>query len=127
MTRISTGTPFEIGVTIEVLQPGVEIGVFLTCRNEQGDAVFSTGSFFEASLNGLRLPSGSHQFTCGVPAPLLNDGEYTLDVFLVHDRKDVLTTETSLLSFRVEEEALDVDGWHWRPGWGDSPRDPLAT
>ena len=115
VTRISTGTPFEIGVTIEVLQPGVEIGVFLTCRDEQGDAVFSTGSFFEASLNGLRLPSGSHQFTCGVPAPLLNDGEYTLDVFLVHDRKDVLTTETSLLSFRVEEEALNVDGWHWRP------------
>jgi hypothetical protein len=43
-----------------------------------------------------------------VPAPLLNDGEYSLDVFLVHDRKDVLATENSLLSFRVEEDALGV-------------------
>ena len=115
VTRITTGTPVEIGVTIEVMQPGLEIGVFLTCRNEQGDAVFSTGSFFETSLNGLHLPPGSHQFKCDVPAPLLNDGEYTLDVFLVHDRKDVLATENSLLSFRVEEEALAVEGWHWRP------------
>ena len=115
VARISTGTPFEIGVTVEVLQPGADIGVFLTCRNEQGDAVFSTGSFFEASLNGLRLASGLHQFRCDVPAPLLNDGEYTLDVFLVHDRKNVLVTETSLLSFRVEAGALNVDGWHWRP------------
>jgi hypothetical protein len=63
----------------------------------------------------MRLQSGSHQFTCEVPAPLLNDGEYSLDVCLVHDRKDVLVTENSLLSFRVEEEALGVDGWHWRP------------
>jgi lipopolysaccharide transport system ATP-binding protein len=115
VTRIATGTPFEIGVTMEVMQPDLEIGVFLTCRDEQGDAVFSTGSFFEASLNGLRLPPGLHRFKCDVPAPLLNDGEYTLDVFLVHDRKDLLATENSLLSFRVEEEALAVEGWHWRP------------
>ena len=79
------------------------------------DVVFSSGSFFEARLNGLRLPAGSHEFKCEVPAPLLNDGEYSLDVQLVHDRKDIVATETSLLSFRVEEEALAVDGWHWRP------------
>ena len=115
VTRISTRTPFEVGVTIDVLRPDVEVGVFLTCRDEQGNAVFSTGSFFERRLNGMRLQSGSHQFTCEVPAPLLNDGEYSLDVFLVHDRRDVLVTENSLLSFRVEEEALDVEGWHWRP------------
>jgi lipopolysaccharide transport system ATP-binding protein len=115
IARISTHTPFDVSVTIDVLRPDVEIGVFLTCRDGQGDPVFSSGSFFEASLNGLRLPTGSHQFRCGVPAPLLNDGEYSLDVFLVHGRKDIVATETSLLSFRVEDEALAVDGWHWRP------------
>jgi lipopolysaccharide transport system ATP-binding protein len=115
ITRISTRTPFDVSVTVDVLEPDVEIGVFLICRDEQGDPVFSSGSFFEASLNGLRLPAGSHQFRCEVPAPLLNDGEYSLDVSLVHDRRDVLAAETSLLSFRVEEEALAVDGWHWRP------------
>ena len=115
IARISTRTPFDVNVTVDVLEADVEIGVFLTCRTEQGDAVFSSGSFFEASLNGLRLPAGSHQFRCEVPAPLLNDGEYSLDIQLVHDRKDVVATETSLLSFRVEEEGFAVDGWHWRP------------
>ena len=121
-TRITTATPFEIGVTIDVWRPGVDLGAFLICRDGQGEAVFSTGSFFEKSLNGVRLPLGANHFRCEVPAPLLNDGEYALDIFLVQDRKDVIATEASVLSFRVEAEALDVDGWHWRPVGVTRPR-----
>lgn len=114
-TRISTRTPFQISVTIEVLQQEADVAVFLTCRDDQGGAVFSTGSFFEGRLNGLQLARGLHQFSCDVQAPLLNDGDYTVDVYLVQNRKDVIATEEALLSFRVEEEALGAEGWHWRP------------
>jgi lipopolysaccharide transport system ATP-binding protein len=113
--EISLSTPFAIAVAFRLLESDSEVGVFLHCYSDQAEMVFSTGSFFEPGLNGLRLEAGVHEFTCAVPAPLLNDGEYTLDVMLVRRRHEVVVTEASVLSFSVHAEALGVDGWNWRP------------
>jgi hypothetical protein len=75
--------------------------------------VFSTGSFFEESLNGLRLDAGAHSFECTVPGHLLTDGTYVLDVILLKNRQ-VITTEAAVLSFQVVDDFPKVDGWHYR-------------
>lgn len=113
--EISVSSPFVIKVLVHVAQAEEEIGVFLHCYGEQGEMVFSTGSFFQPELVGKRLVPGDHEFTCEVPAPLLNDGEYTLDVFLVRRRQEVVAREDSILTFRVQAEALQTEGWNWRP------------
>lgn len=113
--EISVSSPFVIRVLVRVAQAEEEIGVFLHCYSEQAEMVFSTGSFFQPELVGKRLVPGDHEFTCEVPAPLLNDGEYTLDVFLVRRRQEVVAREDSILTFRVQAEALQTEGWNWRP------------
>jgi lipopolysaccharide transport system ATP-binding protein len=110
---LSVSTPFAIRAWIEVKVPDIEVGVFVHCYDGSQNRVFSTGSFFNPQLNGMKLGTGLHGFECSVPGHLLNDGEYTLDVILVRDRSEVLITESAILSFRVHDEPLGVEGWNW--------------
>ena len=112
---LSVASSFSIKTTVHLRLPDMEIGVFLHCHDENQNRVFSTGSFFNPQLNGMRLPAGCHDFECIVPGQLLNDGEYTLDVSIVRDRSEVLIAESAILSFRVHDEPLGVAGWHWPP------------
>jgi lipopolysaccharide transport system ATP-binding protein len=111
--HLSVSTPFAIRAWLEVREPGSEIGVFVHCHDGNQNRVFSTGSFFNPQLNGMKLDTGLHEFECIVPGNLLNDGEYTLDVILVRNRSEVLITESSILSFRIHDEPLGVEGWNW--------------
>jgi lipopolysaccharide transport system ATP-binding protein len=110
---ISVRTPFAVTVELEVRRPDTDIGVYLHCHDSNQNRVFSTGSFFNPALNGVALGSGHYQFACEIPGDLLNEGEYTLDVMLVRDRSDVLTTESSILSFHVHGAPTGVEGWNW--------------
>jgi lipopolysaccharide transport system ATP-binding protein len=110
---ISVRTPFDITVELDVRRPDVDIGVYLHCHDGSQNRVFSTGSFFNPALNGVALDSGRYRFACEIPADLLNEGEYTLDVMLVRDRSEVLATESSILSFRVHGAPTGIEGWNW--------------
>jgi len=119
---LSVSTPFAIRIGCGTREPDIEIGVFLHCYDGNQNRVFSTGSFFNPLLHGVKLEAGQHVFECNVPGHLLNDGEYTLDAMLVRDRHEVIATESSILSFRIHDEPLGVEGWNWpavgviRPG-----------
>jgi lipopolysaccharide transport system ATP-binding protein len=112
---ISVSSGLEVRVLVDIREDNVEIGAFLHCHDDSQNRVFSSGSFFVPKLNGLRLGRGVHEFICPVPRRLLNAGEYSLDVSLVRDRKDVVAEENSLIWFRVHDEPLGVEGWHWAP------------
>jgi lipopolysaccharide transport system ATP-binding protein len=112
--------PFSIGVEVEVHRSG-EIGVCFNCSNDSQQMVFSTGSFFEESLNGLRLEAGVHLFECIVPGHILTDGTYVLDVMLIRHGQQV-ATEPAVMSFQVIDDFAKVDGWNYRPGGVIRPR-----
>jgi lipopolysaccharide transport system ATP-binding protein len=111
--QLSVDAPFNIAVRIEVRRPNTEIGVFISCFDGSQNRVFSSGSFFTPQLNGARLGAGMHEFFCSVPASLLNTGDYTLDVSLIRDRSENVMTESSVVSFHVEEGRGVIEGWHW--------------
>ncbi|MBK8742584.1 MAG: ATP-binding cassette domain-containing protein [Betaproteobacteria bacterium] len=113
--QLSIGTSFAVCTQVEIHQSDKEVGVFLHCHDSNQNRVFSTGSFFNPSLNGRKLEAGLHTFKCVIPGHLLNDGEYTLDVMLVHNRTDVIATESEIVSFRIHDEPLGVEGWNWPP------------
>jgi lipopolysaccharide transport system ATP-binding protein len=119
--RVVVGAPFVIAVTVAVPAPGGELGPFLHLFNEEQVMVFSSGSFFDRSLNGLSLDAGVHEFLCEVPGHLLNDGEYSLDVMLVRDRREVVLREPAVLSFVVHDEGPAIEGWNWRPAGATRP------
>jgi lipopolysaccharide transport system ATP-binding protein len=109
----SVGSAFRIRTRVMVREAGTEFGVFLHCHDENRVRVFSTGSFFNAQLHGLTLSAGEHEFDCSIPGNLLNAGEYAVDVILVRNRTDIVTSESSLLTFRISDEPLGVEGWNW--------------
>jgi lipopolysaccharide transport system ATP-binding protein len=110
---ISVRTPFAITAELEVRRPDIDVGVYLHCHDSSQNRVFSTGSFFNPALNGVALEPGRYSFACEIPGDLLNEGEYTLDVMLVQDRCDVLTAESSILSFHVHGVPTGIEGWNW--------------
>lgn len=111
--QLSVGSPFAITTQLEVRQSPADVGVFLHCHDSSQNRVFSTGSFFNPALNGVALAAGTYEFSCEVPAHLLNDGEYTLDVMLIRDRSQVIATESAILSFRIHDSPTRVEGWNW--------------
>jgi len=131
---LSVSTPFAIRAWIEARVPDIEVGVFVHCYDGSQNRVFSTGSFFNPLLHGLKLETGRHEFECNVPGHLLNDGEYTIDVILVRDRSEVIVTESAILSFRIHDEPLGVEGWNWpavgvirpRLHWSHTMGEPLV-
>ena len=105
---------FTIRIEVKANEPG-DIAVFTQCYDNNHQPVFSTGSFFENELNGRRLDPGLHLFECLVPANLLNDGVYILDVNLIKNRQAIIHSEKSVISFRVHDDFSIPDGWNWRP------------
>lgn len=112
---ISVSTGVVVRALIEIHENDVEIGAFLHCHDDSQNRIFSSGSFFVPELNGKRLSRGFHEFSCPIPGGLLNAGEYSLDLLLVKDRKDVVAYENALIWFRVHDEPTGVEGWHWTP------------
>ena len=109
----SVSEPFAIRIRVRVFEAGSEISPFVHLHDQNQARVFSHGSFFEEGLRGRRLEAGTHEFECRVPGHLLNDGEYSLDVMLVQQRSEVIQTESAILAFRIQDEPLGIEGWHW--------------
>lgn len=110
---LSVTSSFKISVQVEVRKPETAVGVFLSCFDSNQNRVFSTGSFFNAELNDVKLGAGLHDFACIVPAHLLNNDQYSLDVSLILNRNEVILEESAVVSFNVQDDAVGVDGWHW--------------
>lgn len=112
--RLSAIKPLSVVIDVEILVTG-NIDVFLHCYDEQQSMVFSSGSFFDETVNTKTIATGTHRFVCELPGHLLNDGSYTLDVMLVRNRREVFLTEPAVLSFRVEDDFPIIQDWQWRP------------
>jgi hypothetical protein len=113
------GMSIEVDVTL-IAEDNID--VFLHCYNDQQVMVFSSGSFFEERIDSGPANAGTYTFVCEVPGHLLNDGLYTLDVLLVRDRQEVVSTEHSIISFTVADDFPRAAGWHWRPAGTVRPR-----
>jgi lipopolysaccharide transport system ATP-binding protein len=110
---LSVGAPISILARIEIRTPDSEIGVFISCFDSNQVRVFSSGSFFSPDLNGRKLETGHYEFSCSLPAQLLNADDYTLDITLLKDRSEVVLVEPGILQFHVHDDSAGIAGWNW--------------
>ena len=122
--EITVTSGLNIGVEIEVMRAESDVSVFLHCHDESQTRMFSTGSFFAPELNGMTLCVGMHRFVCNVPGSLLNVGTYTIDVMLMQDKSQTIVSEPSVISFRIHDDLVPIQGWNWAALGAVSP--PLA-
>jgi hypothetical protein len=109
----SVSQRFRIRTQVQVNEPGADFAVFLHLHDQNQVRVFSAGSFFERDLMDGRIGPGTWEFECEVPGRMLNEGEYSLDVMLLRNREEVIQTESAILTFRIHDEPLGIEGWNW--------------
>jgi lipopolysaccharide transport system ATP-binding protein len=112
--EIGYSKSFDIEVDYQNLIPDTEIGVSIHIRNAMGDLVFTSSNSPDAnqgndSWYGKPLPVGIYRTTCTVPSRLLNEGGYSVSVYLGGGFiKDKIVREIDVISFHIKDMERDT-------------------
>jgi lipopolysaccharide transport system ATP-binding protein len=109
---LKVSTPFSIETEYWNLSADAKLNLSLVIHNENGVVVFNTTSVNERNWHGKAFPIGAFRSTCQVPGNLLNDGQYRIDLYVVQDATRSLHKEPDILSFDIEDDTIDRDGWY---------------
>jgi lipopolysaccharide transport system ATP-binding protein len=101
---IDVRTPISISIEFESFLKNAKLNVSLFVLSLTGECVFNIGS---EVVEGHR---GIYSAICEIPAPLLNDGSYTITVMIVKDTTTILYLLEEPLNFEIAD---------WREGGGN--------
>jgi lipopolysaccharide transport system ATP-binding protein len=104
---IDVRTPFVIEVDYASRNANALLAARFLVIDAHGTVVFDAGPREAATP---RAP-GVYRDTCTVPADLMNDGTYRLEVE-VHDGTEVVVKPTEALSFVIADSSELREGWH---------------
>lgn len=108
---ITPDTPIDIAFEFWNETDDLSINLSMTLYNVSGDAVFNTLSPL------VKMKKGLHKGVCYIPANLLNDGHYTINMLVVRDLELPLFKLENGVSFEVIENRA-ASGWHGKwPGF----------
>jgi lipopolysaccharide transport system ATP-binding protein len=113
---ISVNTPFSFEFDYWNLQQEADLYLSLQLYNEQDVVVFDIGRTTEPMWHSGRVPSGLFRDTCYVPANLLNDGMYRVEIVISKDEKPVYTFREALV-FEIQDSVEMRGNWYGKwPG-----------
>lgn len=92
-----------------------QLHLTLHFKDEQGNKIFSS------SGGGRILPynhaKGEYEQRCFLPANFLNWGSFSIDLFVVKDRSQLIIVESDIISFTLSNRELAIGSWMGRePG-----------
>lgn len=108
---ITIRTPFLMEFEYWNLQPGARLDISLHIYNEQGVLAFNPGTLYEPVWHGREFPAGLFRSACYVPADLLNDGLYRVELLVVRDEGIIVHREDDALVFEVQDDAQMRGAW----------------
>jgi lipopolysaccharide transport system ATP-binding protein len=94
---ITVRTPLDVECEFWNFVAGSKINLSLVLWTATGQCAFNIYS------PSVSLKRGVHRGVCKIPANLLNDETYLIDVYIVKDTSVVLHKETNVVAFKVEE------------------------
>ncbi len=101
-------TAFVIEVAYWNLDPGAHLNLRLRVYNEQGVLVFDAGPPGDAQP----CAAGLHRDTCHVPADLMNDGHYSIELLVMRDLHTLVYRHSDLLTVEVTDSVEGRGSWH---------------
>jgi lipopolysaccharide transport system ATP-binding protein len=110
-TAIDVRTPLSVHLNFKTFQTHEQLNVSLFVISLTGEIVFNVGSTL---VKGI---AGSYTASCNIPAPLLNDGSYTVSVMIVKNSTEVLFHYEEPITFEVADWRPQEGDWHGKwPG-----------
>jgi lipopolysaccharide transport system ATP-binding protein len=105
---IDVRTDFVMEFEYWNFDPGACLNLSLRVYNEQGIVVFNTVS----RVDSVPFAAGLYRDVCHVPGDLMNDGAYSIELLVVHDRSAVIYKHSDLLIFEVKDSIEGRGLWH---------------
>lgn len=120
---IDVRTPVAIEFEYWNLRPNAQLNLSLHVFNTQGIMVFNALPYLERTWQGRPFPRGLYRDTCHIPADLLNDGTYEVELLVV-ESNHVIHRQDGILVFEVRDDPYSRDGWFGT--WEGAVRPQLA-
>jgi lipopolysaccharide transport system ATP-binding protein len=96
--------PIEINIEYEVLQEDLRLNPVVVVKNAFGVIVFSSSNYEDAKWGTRLYKRGRYRATCIVPAHILNDGTFIVDVMLVQETRFVRAVAEHAVEFTVHDD-----------------------
>jgi lipopolysaccharide transport system ATP-binding protein len=105
-------TAFDVEFTYWVLSPNLRLNLSMSVETQEGTCAFVTMTTLEPRWHGKVFPPGCYRSVCRIPANLLNDGGYRINVMFVRDSTVILHHEPSILSVDVHDDLSGRSEWY---------------
>ncbi len=105
---IDVRTPFVFEIAYWNLDPGAHLHLRLRVYNEQGVLVFEAGPPGDARPCAV----GLYRDVCQVPADLMNDGHYSIELLVMRDLHNLVYRHSDLLTLEVTDSVEGRGSWH---------------
>ena len=109
----------ELIIKYRITKPYEQLHLTFHMKNEQGMKMFS---FSGASDVGLMHDVGEYEQTCYFPANFFNWGNYSLDLYVVENRRRAFIIDNDTVSFTLSNKAAAIGSW-----MGKEPGDITPT
>ena len=104
----------EINTVITIKKDPNRYYITYCLKNHSGDILFT----FSNSGSSIALKRGKNKLTCVFPKGYLNEGNYSLDFYVIEDRKRSIFVEKDIITFSVQLGHRDLGSWMGRePGY----------
>ena len=109
---ITVRSPIAIEFDFYNYDPDACLNLSLHLYNDDGLDVFNTFPSPESDWYLRPFPVGMYRSTCHVPGDLLNNGTYSMELYVVKDRGQVVYHHNNILSFEVQDSSDLRGAWH---------------
>lgn len=110
--QINLDTPIELIFEYWNLVAGAHLNLSLHLVDERGVVAFNTAPTREPNWHTRPFPKGLFRSSCIIPARLLNDGTYRVDLLVVRDQSTVVYRDEQAVVFTVRDVPEPGRAWH---------------
>jgi lipopolysaccharide transport system ATP-binding protein len=105
---ITVRTAVVLEFAYQNLRPGAFLNLSLHVYTADGVLLFNAVPVNEEEWYGRAFPAGVFRDRCFIPADLLNDGGYRVELLVVKDQRTILYEDSAILEFDVQDVAGDT-------------------
>ena len=104
--RLSEPIRLEIGFCVLSRDRQLRLTPVVVVKNQMAVTLFSSANYNDPLWGQYVYGPGFYRTCCVVPAHILNDGMYTIDVFLIYETRSILARVEGAVSFSVHDDGV---------------------
>ncbi len=84
-----------------------QLDIAFKLYNQLDEPIFATTTMYAAGITTESKGTGTVTYVCHLPANLFNKGRFTVDLYVVKEKKEIIVGKKSVLEFQVQLNGLN--------------------